>query len=146
MNRIIIAIIGTIWLLGAPPAGAAGHKEAKNRGQGDVAEAAEETVRAQDRAEQKERPKTQTRAHQASDDDSDDSDARGRGDGPAAAEAQKGDADERGRQQSEEMRARQEERKAIQEEYRSNREPGQEGQTQKEGEGEKKAWWKFWGD
>ncbi len=55
-----------------------------------------------------------------------------------------------GKAKSDEMRARREERKTIKEEYRANREPGQEGRSNRPADGEapqkkaKKPWYKFW--
>lgn len=75
-----------------------------------------------------------------------DSDSGGKSNSSAGAKGKSGsdaDSDMRGNEQSAEMRARRDERKEIQEEYRSDREPGQEG-DKAEGKGAKKPWYKFW--
>lgn len=64
-------------------------------------------------------------------------------------------AETRGNETSQEMRARRDERKQIKDEYKEGREAGQEGvdldndpeeRTKEQQEKAKKPWWKFWGD
>lgn len=64
-------------------------------------------------------------------------------------------AETRGNETSQEMRARRDERKQIKDEYKEEREAGQEGvdleidseeRTKEQQEKAKKPWWKFWGD
>lgn len=91
------------------------------------------------------------------DDTDSDSDSDGDGQGKRAKAEKRdrlegegsGKSADKGSETAQQMRARAEERKAIQEQYRSEREPGQEGQMAREaeeGQQAKKPWWKFWGD